>query len=98
MYIVQKGQVRLTFNPNMIKNPNICSLKCDNLKEDDNIDKEISVEKAEGSYFGEWILLGEQIGPLSAVAIGQVSCALLTKEKFDLVVGPLANLSQEDKK
>lgn len=98
MYIIQKGLVKLTFNSKIIKNPNISSLKCDNLREDDLIDKELSVEKTEGSYFGEWVLLGEQAGSLSAVAVGHVSCALLTKEKFDLVVGPLAYLSQEDQK
>ncbi|KAK4757735.1 hypothetical protein SAY87_019036 [Trapa incisa] len=98
MYIIQKGLVRLTFNSKMFKNPNISSLKCDNLREDDIIDEEFSVEKAEGSYFGEWVLLGEQIGSLSAVAVGDVSCALLTKEKFVSVVGPLAHLSQEEQK
>ncbi|PKI68298.1 hypothetical protein CRG98_011328, partial [Punica granatum] len=98
MYIIQKGLVRLTFDSKMTKNPNVCSLKCDSLKEDDSFDKELSVEKTEGSYFGEWVLLGEQIGSLSAVAVGEVSCALLTKEKFESVVGALTNLSPEDQK
>nr|KJB64985.1 hypothetical protein B456_010G074600 [Gossypium raimondii] len=62
------------------------------------IGKELSVEKTEGSYFGEWTLLGEQIGSLSAIAVGDVTCALLTKEKFDSVVGPLTKLSQDDHK
>uniref|UniRef100_A0A5B7CCN5 protein-serine/threonine phosphatase n=1 Tax=Davidia involucrata TaxID=16924 RepID=A0A5B7CCN5_DAVIN len=100
LYIIQKGQVRITFDAEVISNPNICSLISDNQKQDKDMqnNKELSVEKAEGSYFGEWTLLGEHIGSLTAVAVGNVVCAVLTKEKFDLVVGPLAKLSQDDHK
>ncbi|KAA8523147.1 hypothetical protein F0562_009570 [Nyssa sinensis] len=100
LYIIQKGQVRITFDAEVISNPNICSLMSDNQKQDKDMqnNEELSVEKAEGSYFGEWTLLGEHIGSLSAVAVGDVVCAVLTKEKFDLVVGPLAKLSQDDYK
>lgn len=55
----------------------------------------ISVKKPEGSYFGEWTLLGEQISSLKITAVGEVVCAVLTKEKFDLVVGPLEKLPQD---
>lgn len=73
---------------------------CLKIKQEDNIqsNKEISVEKTEGSYFGEWMLLGEHIDSLSAVALGNVICVVLTKEKFESVVGPLAKLSQDDYK
>ncbi|MBA0747504.1 hypothetical protein Gogos_004415 [Gossypium gossypioides] len=100
LYIIQKGQVRITFDMDLLSCPSVCSLKSDNPKEDNDqqIGKELSVEKTEGSYFGEWTLLGEQIGSLSAIAVGEVTCALLTKEKFDSVVGPLTKLSQDDHK
>lgn len=92
--------MKITFNPEMIKSPDICSLKCDYLEHEDNrqSSKEISLEKNEGSYFGEWVLLGEEVGSVSGVAVGDVKCAVLTKEKFDSVVGPLAKLSQDDQK
>ncbi|XP_039017712.1 protein phosphatase 2C and cyclic nucleotide-binding/kinase domain-containing protein-like isoform X2 [Hibiscus syriacus] len=98
LYIIQKGQVRITFDNDLLSCPSVCSLKSDILKEDNDqqTGKELSVEKTEGSYFGEWTLLGQQIGSLSAIAVGDVTCALLTKEKFDSVVGPLRKHSQDD--
>ncbi|KAK6944938.1 PPM-type phosphatase-like domain, partial [Dillenia turbinata] len=100
LYIIQRGKVRVTFDWDLIKNPNVCSLVHDNQKQDDDLrcDKELLVEKTEGSYFGEWALLGEDVGSLKAVAVGSVVCAVLTKEKFDSIVGPLARLSQDDQK
>ncbi|KAK8286705.1 hypothetical protein V6Z12_D07G007700 [Gossypium hirsutum] len=100
LHIIQKGQVRITFDRDLLSSPNVCSLKSDNPNEDDDqqTGKDLSVEKTEGSYFGEWTLLGEQMGSLSAVAVGDVMCAVLTKEKFDSVVGPLTKLSQDDQK
>lgn len=92
--------MKITFNPEMIKNPNICSLKCDYVEDEDSrqSSNDISLEKNEGSYFGEWVLLGEEVGSVGGVAVGDVKCAILTKEKFDSVVGPLAKLSQDDQK
>ncbi|MBA0673781.1 hypothetical protein Goari_015408, partial [Gossypium aridum] len=100
LHIIQNGQVRITFDRDLLSSPNVCSLKSDNPNEDDDqqTGKDLSVEKTEGSYFGEWTLLGEQMGSLSAVAVGDVMCAVLTKEKFDSVVGPLTKLSQDDQK
>ncbi|KAI4380400.1 hypothetical protein MLD38_006596 [Melastoma candidum] len=100
LYIIQKGAVKLTFQANAIRNPKLCSLTSDDLKENDSLldDKEITVEKIEGNYFCEWVLLGEQLSPIGAVAVGDVTCALLTKEKFDSVVGPLAKLSRGKEK
>lgn len=100
LYIIQKGKVRITFDANSVSSPVVSSLNSENKKEDDNpqSSKELSVEKTEGSYFGEWVLLGEHIDLFSAVAMGDVVCAVLTKEKFDSVVGPLTKLSQDDQK
>ncbi|KAF3965164.1 hypothetical protein ACB098_01G175600 [Castanea mollissima] len=100
LHIIQKGQVRVTFDADLLRNPNVSSLKCENLKENDNSQNspEFSLEKTEGSYFGEWALIGEPIGSLRAVAMGDVVCAVLTKDNFDSVVGPLTKLSQDDHK
>ncbi|XP_019052377.1 PREDICTED: protein phosphatase 2C and cyclic nucleotide-binding/kinase domain-containing protein isoform X2 [Nelumbo nucifera] len=100
LYIIQKGRVRITCDMDLITSPNVCSLLSDDLEQENHteINKQLSVDKAEGSYFGEWALLGEHIGSLSAVAVGDVVCAILSKEKFDSVVGPLKKLSEDDHK
>ncbi|CAK9172737.1 unnamed protein product [Ilex paraguariensis] len=100
LYIIQKGQIRITFEAESLRRPNSSSLMSENPKQNVDIqnNKEISLEKTEGSYFGEWTLLGEHIVTLSAVAIDDVVCAVLTKEKFDSIVGPLTKLSQDDHK
>ncbi|XP_057467856.1 protein phosphatase 2C and cyclic nucleotide-binding/kinase domain-containing protein isoform X2 [Actinidia eriantha] len=100
LYIIQKGQVRITADAEVINKPNTGSLMSDKSKQNNDMQRyrEFFVEKPEGSYFGEWTLLGENIGSLSAVAVGDVVCAVLTKEKFESVVGPLAKLSQDDHK
>ena len=43
-----------------------------------------------GGYFGEWTLLGEYVDSLHIVALGDVVCVVLTKEKFELVIGPVS--------
>ncbi|KAL6226531.1 hypothetical protein ACLB2K_000493 [Fragaria x ananassa] len=98
LYIIQKGKVRITFDANSVSNPVVCSLMSDDQKDDHQSGKEIIVEKTEGSYFGEWTLLGEHIDLFSAVAVGDVVCAVLTKERFDSVIGPLTKLNQDDQK
>ncbi|KAK4280922.1 hypothetical protein QN277_012474 [Acacia crassicarpa] len=100
LYIIQKGQVRITFDSDLLRNPNASSLKLDNRNENDDQQstKELSLEKPEGSYFGEWTLLGENIGTFRAVAVGDVLCTVLTKEKFESEIGPLKTFSQEDQK
>lgn len=100
LYIIQKGKVRITFDANSVSSPVVRSLKSDYQKKDDHpqSSKELSVEKTEGSCFGEWALLGEHIDLFTAVAVGDVTCAVLTKENFDSVIGPLTKLSQDDRK
>lgn len=98
LYIIQKGQVKITFDSDLLMSSNAYSLKPDIQNEDVESRRELSIEKPEGSYFGEWALLGEHIGSLSAVAVGDVVCALLTKDKFESVIGSLQKISQEDHK
>ncbi|OVA20281.1 Cyclic nucleotide-binding domain [Macleaya cordata] len=100
LYIIKKGQVKITYAKDLIKSSNFASLLSDTTKQEDDTpsDKELLVEKTEGSYFGEWALLGEEISSLSAIAVGDVICAVVTKEKFDSAIGPLTKLSQDDRK
>lgn len=90
--------MRITYDPD-VAGPNISSFISDNQKEGDDDPqngKEATVEKTEGSYFGEWTLLDENIDSISAIAVGDVVCAVLTKETFESVVGPLRKFSQDD--
>ncbi|XP_051148870.1 protein phosphatase 2C and cyclic nucleotide-binding/kinase domain-containing protein [Andrographis paniculata] len=99
LYVIQKGVVRITCDVDSVKGVNSSSLMPAVEEQDDAISgKSFTVEKTEGSYFGEWTLRGESIASLSAIAVGDVVCSILTKEKLDSVVGPLAKLSQDDHK
>ncbi|GFP92081.1 protein phosphatase 2c and cyclic nucleotide-binding/kinase domain-containing protein [Phtheirospermum japonicum] len=99
LYIIQRGEVKITCDMDSVKSVNASSLMPELEKQDDGTsDKIFSAKKTEGSYFGEWALLGERISSLSVIAVGDVVCSVLTKEKFDSVVGPLAKLSQDDHK
>ncbi|KAL3825181.1 hypothetical protein ACJIZ3_021210 [Penstemon smallii] len=98
LYIVQKGVVKITYDIDSVKSVNASSLIAEVEKEDEESSKSLSLEKTEGSYFGEWTLLGEHISNLHVIAVGDVVCSILTKEKFDSIVGPLTKLSQDDHK
>ncbi|KAF9612751.1 hypothetical protein IFM89_003761 [Coptis chinensis] len=100
LYIIQKGKVRITYDVDLMTNVNISSLLPNTSIQEDltQSKKEVVLEKTEGSYFGEWALLGEHVASLSAVAVGDVVCVLVTKEKFDSVVGPLTKIPLGDDK
>ncbi|KAG8367369.1 hypothetical protein BUALT_Bualt16G0064900 [Buddleja alternifolia] len=99
LYIIQKGVVKVISDIDSVKGVNASSLMPEiDKKYDDMSNKSFSVEKTQGSYFGEWTLLGEHISSLSVIAVDDVVCSVLTKEKFDSIVGPLAKLSQDDHK
>ncbi|KAL6563555.1 hypothetical protein OROGR_002514 [Orobanche gracilis] len=74
LYIIQKVRVKINFDVGLLTSPNASSLKPDIQNEDDDVQSsgELSIEKPEGSYFGEWSLLGENIGPFTAVAVDDV--------------------------
>lgn len=98
LYIVQKGQVIINFELEAVRDRNATSLLSESLNQENTAvsSKESTVKKTEGSYFGEWTLVGEGIESLSATAEGNVTCAVLTKEKFESIVGPLVKLPQDD--
>nr|XP_043618741.1 protein phosphatase 2C and cyclic nucleotide-binding/kinase domain-containing protein [Erigeron canadensis] len=98
LYMIQKGQVRITFD-SYISSQNASSLMSDAQKVDDDdvpSGSQLSMEKTEGSYFGEWTLLGECIKSLHVIALENVVCAVLTKERFESVVGPLPKILQDE--
>lgn len=97
LHVIQKGLVRITFGAELLESQNVSSLASEITKEYDT-ETEVSIEKEEGSYFGEWALLGELKDSLSAVAVGEVVCVVLTKEKFESAVGPLTNLADDTHK
>ncbi|XP_076935695.1 protein phosphatase 2C and cyclic nucleotide-binding/kinase domain-containing protein-like isoform X1 [Bidens hawaiensis] len=94
LYMIQKGKVRISFD-SYISSENASSLMSDIQKLDEDSGAELSMEKNEGSYFGEWTLLGERIDSLNVIAVGNVVCAVLTEEKFESVVGPLPKILQD---
>ncbi|XP_031487553.1 protein phosphatase 2C and cyclic nucleotide-binding/kinase domain-containing protein [Nymphaea colorata] len=99
LYIIQKGQVKLSYDTDLIKTPSENSLQPETLDRSDKYQRSSRhLIKKEGGYFGEWTLLGENIESLSATAIGDVICEVITKEKFDSAVGPLVKLPQDDNK
>ncbi|WOL02195.1 protein phosphatase 2C and cyclic nucleotide-binding/kinase domain-containing protein isoform X2 [Canna indica] len=99
LYIIQKGRVRLTYRPELLS-PNACSLLSTIFDQGCHFqeDNEHVVEMAEGSHFGQWAILGESISSLTAIAVGDVVCAVFTKENFDTIVGPLTKIQQEHRK
>ncbi|KAL1195600.1 Protein phosphatase 2C and cyclic nucleotide-binding/kinase domain-containing protein [Cardamine amara subsp. amara] len=100
LYVIQKGLVKISFGTEVLESQNVSSLKTAITKEYENLEigTEVSIEKQEGSYFGEWALLGELKDSLSVVAVGEVVCVVLTKENFDSAVGPLTNLPADSHK
>ncbi|CAI9100405.1 OLC1v1037402C1 [Oldenlandia corymbosa var. corymbosa] len=99
LYIIQKGVVKISFDMASVKNTNARSLLTENQEDEEDHDKKvIFLEKSEGSYFGEWILLGECIDSIQVTAVSDVVCSVLTKDKFESVVGPLTKLSRDDHK
>lgn len=70
LYIIQKGRVRLTYNPNVVS-PVICNiLPAQHAEGDDSEEtEEHVVEIEEGSHFGEWALIGQSIEVVSIGAM-----------------------------
>eukprot|EP01018_Ginkgo_biloba_P033871 Gb_14360 [translate_table: standard] len=96
LYIVQQGEVKLIYHSELdLESATWKMLPHDTEWEDLN-EGQKCLRKKEGSYFGEWTVLGEQIGALTAIASGDVVCRIITKEKFDSVVGPLQRIIQDD--
>lgn len=96
LYIIQKGRVRLTYNPNVVSPCNL--LPARHVEGDDSEEtEEHVVEIEEGSHFGEWALIGQSIDSLMVVSIGDVVCSVITREKFESIVGHLPKLPFEDR-
>ncbi|MQM20593.1 hypothetical protein Taro_053617 [Colocasia esculenta] len=100
LHIILKGQVRVTYDGEVLQKPSIRSLPSVIIEQQHQSqnNSENEVLFSEGSHFGEWTLLGEKISSLSAVAVGEVVCAVITKDKFDSAIGPLPKLPPDDRK
>lgn len=98
LYIIQKGAVRISFDSGSVGNLNASSLILESQEDNLNQNSELTLDKSEGSYFGEWTLSGQHIASLKITAVGDVVCAILTKEKFDNVAGPLSKQNDNELK
>lgn len=98
LYIILKGQVRLTCSSEILRYPNMRSFSPGGLEYTNHStsQEEHELDLPEGSYFGDWALLGQQISSLKAVARGSVVCVVITKDKFDSAVGSLSKLQLDD--
>jgi serine/threonine protein kinase len=95
-YIVQHGEVELTYHSELDSGLATWKILSHDTEWEDLNESQKYLRRKGGSYFGEQVLLGEQINSITAVAIGNVVCLMITKEKFDSVVGPFHRISQDD--
>ncbi|CAL5058821.1 unnamed protein product [Urochloa decumbens] len=94
LYVIQRGRVRLILAADQMNSDtwDLISAQTEqaqNSQENGNYVVEID----EGGHFGEWTLVGETI-TFTAIAVGDVTCSTIAKEKFDIIVGPLPKFSQ----
>eukprot|EP00249_Psilotum_nudum_P021665 c28194_g2_i1 orf=785-4045(-) len=89
LYIILQGEVQLAYLRELdeVKNRSPC------LSQEDDC---VIIKK--GCYFGEGVLMGELSCPMTAVAVTDVECWVITKEKLDAAVGPLNQIIQENLK
>lgn len=88
LYVVHQGEVQLTYHSET-------SCKADR---DEVLQQEKTKVVKAGSCFGEWVLMGEPSCQVTAVALGDVECWVITKAKFEAVVGSLQEIIQDDLK
>ncbi|EES04932.1 protein phosphatase 2C and cyclic nucleotide-binding/kinase domain-containing protein [Sorghum bicolor] len=98
LYVIQRGRVRLFLATGEMTSDtwdliSAQTKQAQSSRENGNYVVEID----EGGHFGEWSLIGETIA-FTAIAVGDVTCSTITKEKFDSIVGPLPKLPQVDSK
>ncbi|GAB2236930.1 hypothetical protein Droror1_Dr00026812 [Drosera rotundifolia] len=83
LHIIRSGHVRINFRDGILRNPKVQSLVSYDEDKNDALQNEgPSIEKSNGSYFGERALLGVEINQLNAVAVGNVVCSILLKERM----------------
>jgi CRP-like cAMP-binding protein len=98
LYIIQRGRVRLILATDQMTSDTWDLISAEtkqaqSSRENGNYVLDID----EGGHFGEWSLIGETIA-FTAIAVGDVTCSTIMKEKFDSIVGPFPKLSQADSK
>lgn len=83
LYVVYNGEVQLIYHE-------------DGTSRTDT--KESSRVVKAGSCFGEWVLLGESSPLVAATALSDVECWVITKAKFEALIGSLQEIIQDDKR
>ncbi|KAJ7533473.1 hypothetical protein O6H91_13G050700 [Diphasiastrum complanatum] len=100
-YIIHQGFVQVTYY-NVVEEESSQSFDANLLGFDKTSarspDKCRFEQKGEGAYFGEWVLLGGQSQPISAVAVGDVECWKISKDSFEAAVGSLEQILENDSK
>ncbi|CAN6251208.1 unnamed protein product [Urochloa humidicola] len=96
LYVIQRGRVRLILPADQM-NSDTWDLISAQTKQAQSSQENGNyvVDIDEGGHFGEWTLIGETI-TFTAIAVGDVTCSSIAKEKFDTIVGPLPKVSQAD--
>ncbi|RLM79786.1 protein phosphatase 2C and cyclic nucleotide-binding/kinase domain-containing protein [Panicum miliaceum] len=96
LYVIQRGRVRLILAADQMNSDtwDLVSAQTKQAQSSQQNDNYV-VEIDEGGHFGEWALIGETIS-FTAIAVADVTCSTIAKEKFDTIVGPLPKLSQAD--
>ncbi|KAL6629488.1 hypothetical protein ACP70R_029253 [Stipagrostis hirtigluma subsp. patula] len=98
LYIIQRGRVRLILDADQMNSDalDLISTQTKQVQRSPENGNYV-VEIDEGGHFGEWALIGETLS-FTAIAVGDVTCSTIAKEKFDSIIGPLPKLSQADPK
>ena len=98
LYVIQRGRVRLILATGQMTSDTWDLISAQTKQAQSSQENgNYVVEIDEGGHFGEWSLIGETIA-FTAIAVGDVTCSTITKEKFDSIVGPLPKLPQADSK
>ncbi|KAJ1278995.1 hypothetical protein BS78_04G121100 [Paspalum vaginatum] len=96
LYVIQRGRVRLTMAADQMNSDSWELISAQTKQAQSSHENgNYVIEIDEGGHFGEWALIGETIA-FTAIAVGDVTCSTIAKEKFDSIVGPLPKLSQAD--
>ena len=86
LYVVHQGELKLTYHNGSW------------LDKGKSVESEKSKVINSGSCFGEWVLLGESSCQVTVQALSDVECWVITKSRFEAVVGNLQDIIQEDLK
>ena len=88
----------MTYDDAFLQSPNVLGFPIRNVEDHSHQNSVHEILLSEGGHFGDWTLLGERIDSLTAYAVGDVVCVVITKDKFESAIGPLPSLHHDDHK